>query len=522
VRILPFVVGVLFVAVPAQVIARPRPKIAVAPLGDDAGNKVAQAVADALAGKDFAVVGPKETGREMTRLGLADELDTRAARKLAQKLGAVAVVTGQVTRSGRQRSLHLEVHRRGKPDAGFTVEYKTTTSAKFRRAVHDQIGKKLEGADEPEPADDDEAGKPVARADRADEAAARPRKLTDDDGERTRKADPPADDDAAARPSRRLAEADTSADDAAGRKRKADDDAAPRRARKPAGETARKRRAAVGDDGDGDGDGAVRRRKARKADGEAAPQPAARVGAGGSVAQRQLSYDTRSGFTQVPPRVLTTAGAARVDGEIYPFALADPGSSLARLGLAAAYDKTFGLSIKLPNQTVSAPISQSHYAIGARYRFGIGAASTLALGLDYARRQYVADRSGLMAAVLDAPDVDYTAIAPGAAVRVPVTGAIAVFGAADGLLILQAGAIQKSASYGPATVYGLEGAAGVEIALTAQIGLRLALEYSQIMFAFKSKGPTLANNRDSDPATQDVTGATDRSIGVAVTVGLAY
>ena len=549
-RILPFVIGVLLVAVPAQGIARPRPKIAVAPLGDDAGNKVAQAVADALAGKDFAVVGPKETGREMTRLGLSDELDARAARTLAQKLGAVAVVTGQVSKAGRKRSLHLEVHRRGKPDAGFTVEYKTTSSPKFRRVVHDQIGKKLEGAGEPEPADEDKAGKPVARADHEadNRAAARPRKLTDDDADDTAgrkpRADKQADDDAAARPRRKLAEAD--GDDTAGRKRKAGEadpkagtradsdagsdagsDAAPRRPRKPAGDDARKRRvAATHDDGDGDGDGdgegAVRTRKTRKAGGEAAPQLAARVAAGGSVAQRQLSYDTRSGFTQVPPRVLTTAGAARVDGEIYPFALADPGSSLAGLGLAAAYDKTFGLSIKLPNQTISAPISQSHYAIGARYRFGVGAASTVALGLDYARRQYVADRSGLMAAVLDAPDVDYTAIAPGAAVRVPVTGTIAVFGAADGMLILQAGAIQKSASYGPATVYGLEGAGGVEIALTPQIGLRLAIEYSQIMFAFKPKGPTLANNRDNDPATQDVTGATDRSIGVAVTVGLAY
>ena len=267
---------------------------------------------------------------------------------------------------------------------------------------------------------------------------------------------------------------------------------------------------------------AVRKRKPQKRAGDAAPQLAARVGAGASVAQRQLSFDTRAGFQQIPPRVLTTAGAGRVEGEIYPFQLAGAGGSLAGLGLAAAYDKTFGLAIKLPNQTVSAPINQSHYSIGARYRFGLGESSSVAVGLDYARRQYIADRSGLMAAVLDAPDVDYAAIAPVASLRVPVAASVAVFGGADGLLIFDAGRIQKSASYGPATVYGFEGTAGADIAFTRQIGLRVALEYSQVVFSFTPKGPTMANNRDQNPSTQDVSGATDRSIGVAVTLDLVY
>ena len=512
-RILPIVISALFIAVPSGAHARPKLKIAVAPLVDDAGNKVAQAVADAVTGKDFTVTGPKEVQREMTKLGLSEELDAKGARKLAKKLGVAAVIGGQVSKAGRKRSLHLEVHRRGQPDAGFTVEFKSTTSAAFRRGVHDQIKKKLEGAAEDPADDDDEAARPFARTDddrrrkADDEAAERKRKTDDDEADRRRKAD---DDER-----KRKAE-----DEAAERKRKADDgEAVARRPRKSTGDDSRKRRVASADDED---DGAVRKRKGRRSEDAAAPLVAARVGAGASVAQRQLAFDTRAGFTQVPPRVLTTAGAARVDGEIYPLAIADPGSSLAGLGLAAAYDKTLGLAIKVPNQAVSAPINQAHYSIGVRYRLGIGEASSVAFGLDYARRQYIADRSGLMAAVLDAPDVDYTAIAPGAALRVPVTPSIAVFGAADGLLMLQTGAIQKSASYGPATVYGLEGAGGVDIAITRQIGVRVALEVSQIMFAFNPKGATLANNRDNDPTTQDVSGATDRSIGVAATLGLTY
>jgi hypothetical protein len=71
-------------------------------------------------------------------------------------------------------------------------------------------------------------------------------------------------------------------------------------------------------------------------------------------------------------------------------------------------------------------------------------------------------------------------------------------------------------------VYGLEGTAGVDIALAKQIGLRLALEYSQVLFKFTPQGSTMANNRDGDPTTQDVNGATDRSIGGTVMVCLVY
>jgi hypothetical protein len=124
--------------------------------------------------------------------------------------------------------------------------------------------------------------------------------------------------------------------------------------------------------------------------------------------------------------------------------------------------------------------------------------------------------------VLDMPDVDYSAVAPGAWLRVPVAPTVAVFGGADGLLIFEAGGIQTSTSYGPATVYGVEATAGVEIALARQIALRAGLEVSQIMFKFKPQGPTMANNRDGDQGTQDVNGATDRSIGGTVTVCFTY
>jgi hypothetical protein len=489
------------VSLPLDALAKPKQRIAVAPLQGDPGNKVAQAVVDALAGKDFVVVGPREVSRELTRLGASDELTPRDARRLATKLDVVAVIDGSVDKAGSKRSLHLEVHRRGKAASGFTVEFKSMASAGFRRGVHDEVVRKLGGAaGEPDTDDDDDdaARKLAAKQAADDEAAARSRKQTADDEDRKRRL---ADDEAAGK---RAHQRDDEV--AAGKRAHPRDDAPDRRRNRVASDDAP----------------AVRKRRARgQRDDDPAPQPVARAAAGASLAQRRLTFDTRTGFAEVPPRVITLAGAGRVDGEIYPFALANPGSGLAGLGLAAAYDKTFGLAIKIPNQMVQAPINQSHFAIGARYRFGIGEAGSVALGLDYVGRHYTADRSGLMGILLDAPDVDYAAVAPGIAARTPVTETIAVFGGLDGLLMLDTGQIQQSTSYGPATVYGVEATAGVEIAVSRQVGLRVAIEYSQISFSFNNAG-VQANSRDSDPTTQDVRGAVDRSIGLAATLGLAY
>lgn len=497
VRILLIVLGVLCVALPARALARPKPKIAVAPIVGDKEDQVAQAIADALAGKDYAVVGPRDTGREMSRLGF-DELDAGTSRKLAKKLGVAVVIDGKLTKTGRKRSLRIELHRRGKAEAGITIDFKSPTSKAFRRAVHEAIAKKLDDAGDEPPASDDEdepAAKPFGPG-ATRSADDRPRRA-----EKAEKAEPPEE----ARPR-----------------------SAPRDDAEPAPAAAEPERKAKRVAADDSGERASVRRRKRKASVEAAPAAPGgllvRVSGGGSVAQRSLSYATRAGFTQIPPPVATTAGAGRIDGELYPFAIADASSSLAPLGFALSYDKSFGLAIKVPNQTVSAPISQSHYALGARYRFAIGEASSFTVGLDYTGRQYVADRSGLGTVVLDTPDVDYSAIAPSAGLRVPVTDTVIAFGAADVMLVLDAGPIANNANYGAANAYGVEAIGGVDIMFTNQIGLRVAAELSQVMLSFSANAAikTKANNRDNDAATQDINGATDRSIGLAVTLGLSY
>lgn len=498
VRILLLLIAAL--AIPSAALAKPKPKIAVAPLAGDAGNKIAQAVVDALAGKDFAVVGPKETKRELGKIGAPEELDAKDVRKLAQRMGVVAIIDGKVGKAGKKRSLRLEIHRRGKPSAGFTIEFKSASSEGFRKGVRKTVLEKLDGATE----DTDEEERPVAQKPADDDKRSRDDERARDDDKRSRDDERARDDDKrASRDDKRAREDD---------KRTRDDDA-PRKGKKDVAE----REPEEGEER------AVRKRKSRQGDDERAPLVVARVGAGPSVAQRRLSYSTRGGFTQIPPPVTTTAAGARIAGELYPFAFGGGGSSggAAGFGLAASYDKSFGLKIQVPGQAVSAPIDQSHYAVGARYRFAVGQASSIALGVDYAKRTYIADRSALMAANLDTPDFDYTAVAPGAEARAPVSGAIALFAHVDGMLMLETGPVTKNTAYGAATVYGVEAQAGFDVALAKQISLRIAAEYSQMSFSFSNKG-MLAINRDNDPATQDVMGAVDRYIGAAATLELVY
>jgi hypothetical protein len=464
VRVLPFAIAALTLAAPVSAVAKPKPKIALAPLDGDAGGKIAQAITAAL-GKDFVVVTAKD------------------ARK---RTGVVATIDGTLGKAGKKRSLHLELHRRGKPDAGFTIEFKLATSDGFRRGVHDEIVKKLDDAGD-EPTED--ADKPVAKADREDDAPppAKHRLADDDPPKKARPAEPAAED-ATPAPSR-------------GKKRVAADVEATTDDRAPADKVTH----TLGKDAP-------------------AAQVLARADAGASVSQRRLSWGTRAGLTpaQTPPGVVTSAGGGRIDGEIYPFALADPKSGVAGLGFAAAYDKSFGLGIKVPNTNVTAPIDQAHYALGARYRIAVGAGSSIAFGLDYFGRTYIADRGGLaMPTTLDTPDFSYKAASPVIAARTPLSSTITLFGVVDGLLMLDAGPAVKNDSYGPASVYGVELHTGLDIAFTPQIGLRITAEYSQINLSFGGKG-TMATNRDGDPASQDVMTATDRSIGVAATLGLTY
>ncbi len=257
---------------------------------------------------------------------------------------------------------------------------------------------------------------------------------------------------------------------------------------------------------------AVRKKKKRRRsdDDEEAPrhpvtQAAIRINAGAGFNRRGLTYDGGSGS---PPPVGTAAPSGRIEVEAYPASMSTLKGAAAGIGVYGDYDMSFGVKIDVPRTTKSAPIKQSHYSIGARYRIPFGD-NSVALGVGYTARKYTADRSDLGMAVLDMPDVSYRAVAPNVIGRFAATPTIGIFAGASFLFLLDAGPIATNANFGFAKTFAFEGVGGVDIMLAKGYGLRIAAELSQVGFEFRA-------------TVRNVKAATDRTIGATASFELLY
>jgi hypothetical protein len=92
---------------------------------------------------------------------------------------------------------------------------------------------------------------------------------------------------------------------------------------------------------------------------------------------------------------------------------------------------------------------------------------------------------------------------------------------ARGLLMLDAGNIQTQAQYGQAKVTGVDASLGIEIMLGQRFAIRLAGEFALVGFSFTGNGQ-MSNNRDGDPSTKDVGGASDRYLGGVGSIVVYY
>src|SRR5262249_52176868 len=86
------------------------------------------------------------------------------------------------------------------------------------------------------------------------------------------------------------------------------------------------------------------------------------------------------------------------------------------------------------------------------------------------------------------PSTEYTMFDPSLMFRLLVTRMVAFAVGGRAMVITNAGAIQKTTSYGRARVYGAFGTAALDVVFTPHIGLRVAGEYSQIGFTFLGGG----------------------------------
>jgi len=133
------------------------------------------------------------------------------------------------------------------------------------------------------------------------------------------------------------------------------------------------------------------------------------AGVGG--VHRSLNYVANMNGTKPPP-VGTGAFSFQIDAEIYPGALEAMDGPAAAIAVFGSFNSAVGLSIAIPGATQSAPIDETSFALGARYRFLFGE-SSFAAGLGYWSQSFIADRSGLTSSTqLNMADTTYKGIGP--------------------------------------------------------------------------------------------------------------
>ncbi|HSN26035.1 MAG TPA: hypothetical protein VLT45_07110, partial [Kofleriaceae bacterium] len=148
------------------------PRVVIVPIQGDVSGDTQDAVVDAL-GEDVKVAGPKETSRAIDKLGLDADFGEKDAKKLSNELDADAVVQGTLSSKDGKQILHFTLFVHGKKVRGFTIEFDSIKSDKFKTALHDKLLEKLA----PPPADEDRPNKDDEDAD------AKPKKKQADDDE---------------------------------------------------------------------------------------------------------------------------------------------------------------------------------------------------------------------------------------------------------------------------------------------------------------------------------------------------
>ena len=397
------------VTLPTIAVAKPKPKIAVAPLDDDSGDKVGAVVVE-VASAHARVTGLEKTKRAIDDLGVS--LDRKGLQKLRVKLEVEIVIHGSVNKENGKREVELELSGHGKAKAKLVVSARSPKA--LRAELTKSLAKKIAEVEEmPAPStgdddDDDTTAKPVAIEDK-------PRKLNDDDTPKQTEDKPRHD-----KPSQ-------------------DED-------RP-----RKHVAVTGDD-DTDNTsvhaGSGGHKHHHHHEGVEEPRDVETQGwllldAGLEVGRRTLRFAS-SGTEGEPPWVGTAGAAGVIGGELYPLAQDSP-SGIGGLGIYGDYAKTLGVSISVPNSMgLKSSIDTGHYEVGLRYRLAFGTTSSLAFGAGYWSRYYNADRSALATMpglVLDMPDVDYKALAPNVIYRFASGSSFAGYAQAEVPLILASGGI---------------------------------------------------------------------------------
>jgi hypothetical protein len=209
-----------------------------------------------------------------------------------------------------------------------------------------------------------------------------------------------------------------------------------------------------------------------------------------------------------------------LQGEVYPFSFGDaPNAAAAGLGFAFHFDRVFLLKSKLG--TTFYDTAQTRYGGGLRYRVNFGSRArlpTLTFIAGYSHLEFAIQHGSDN---IDLPNVAYDYLELGLRLRVPFASWGSIFLDGRYLFVLGTGEIGDPMQYGPGGAFGLDGAAGFEIRPAPRHVIRLAGRAQYMQLDFDGTG-FLSRNRDNDPSTRDVTGATDTYLGGWISYGYLF
>src|SRR5215467_9683086 len=151
--------------------AAAKPKVALTQIDGDATGDVRDAVAEAIEGKELALIGSREVNRAVDKLGDLADLTEKDFKKLADQLEADAVVAGKLDKVGAAKTLRFKLFVHKKMAKGFTVSFKDPKSEKFRAMLHDKMLDKIGAAGGGEDEDAKPAKKKKAAEDEEDPLA---------------------------------------------------------------------------------------------------------------------------------------------------------------------------------------------------------------------------------------------------------------------------------------------------------------------------------------------------------------
>jgi hypothetical protein len=207
-----------------------------------------------------------------------------------------------------------------------------------------------------------------------------------------------------------------------------------------------------------------------------------------------------------------------VTGELYPLALGGGRGLLAGLGVGFVFDRV--LSIKSKLGMTEYDTAQMRYGGGLRWRINLGDKPTsptvkLIAGIN---RLHFTIAHGTDS--IDLPDVAYTYIDAGGAVRVPLgTPMVALYADVRYLQVLDSGEISEIKAYGGGSVLGLDAEAGLALTF-ARFAVKVGAHYERIAFSFDGTGAL--TERDGNIRNQDVGGALDQYFSGYVTAGYLF